>query len=135
MDDFSLVDNSPPPDVTPPTSTISCNNSGGEGGGCGTGFYSQPVNIQLTAVDDVGGSGVATIRYTTDGSDPTATHGTVYAGSFDTMSTVKYRAFDIAGNAEAIHTQPILIETTPPTTTISCDGAACSSSAYPAGSR
>jgi peptidoglycan/xylan/chitin deacetylase (PgdA/CDA1 family) len=131
MDDFALLDNSPPADVTPPTSAITCNNSGTEGG-CGTGFYSEPVNIQLTAVDEAGGSGVATIRYTTDGSDPTATHGTVYAGSFDTMTTVKYRAFDIAGNAEAIHTQPILIETTPPVSTISCNGAACASTAYAA---
>jgi peptidoglycan/xylan/chitin deacetylase (PgdA/CDA1 family) len=119
MDDFSLVDNSPPPDATPPTSTITCNNSGGEGS-CG-GYYSEPVNIQLTAVDNVGGSGVATIRYTTDGSDPSPTHGTVYAGSFDTTTTVKYRAYDIAGNAEPIHTQPILIETMPPTSTITCN--------------
>src|SRR5450756_1289487 len=90
MDDFSLVDNAPPPDTTAPTSTISCNNSGIEGG-CGNGFYSEPVTIQLTAIDNPDGSGVATIRYTTDGSDPSLTNGTVYAGSFDTTTTVKYR--------------------------------------------
>jgi peptidoglycan/xylan/chitin deacetylase (PgdA/CDA1 family) len=132
MDDFSLVDNSPPPDTTPPTSTVSCNN-GGTDGGCGNGYYSEPVTIQLTAVDNLGGSGVATIRYTTDGSDPSPTNGTVYAGSFDTTTTVKYRAYDIAGNAEPIHTLPIVIETIAPTSTITCDGAACSSSPYGSG--
>jgi peptidoglycan/xylan/chitin deacetylase (PgdA/CDA1 family) len=132
MDDFALLDNAPPPDTTPPTSTISCNAdaSGDSEGDCSTGYYNGPVHIQLNATDDPGGSGVASIRYTTNGSDPTATNGTVYGGPFDTTTTVKYRAFDNAGNAEAIHTQPILIDPTPPTTSITCNGSACASGYY-----
>ncbi|HET9849387.1 MAG TPA: chitobiase/beta-hexosaminidase C-terminal domain-containing protein, partial [Candidatus Dormibacteraeota bacterium] len=132
IDDFSLVDNAPPPDATPPTTTIACNNAGAEGS-CASGFYNGPVQIVLTAVDNVGGSGVASIRYTTNGTDPSLTNGTVYGGPFDVATsgtTVKYRAYDNAGNAEAVHSQLIQIDTIPPTSSISCNGAACSSTAY-----
>ena len=131
MDDFSLVDNAPPPDTTPPVSTITC--AGGASvdseGACAS-WYSGPVGITLTATDELGGSGIASIRYTTDGSDPTATNGTVYSGPFTTTTTVKYRAFDNAGNAEAIHTQPISIDSQAPTTTATCNEAPCSANYY-----
>ena len=54
------------------------------------------------------------IRYTTNGSTPTATTGNVYTLSFTVSSTttVKYRAFDNAGNAEAVQSQ--LISSTRP---------------------
>src|SRR6266568_2483818 len=79
MDDFSLSDNSPPPDTTPPTSTIMCDGVS-DGGGCASGWYGRSVLVTLTASDNAGGSGVASIRYTTDGSDPTKTNGTDYTG-------------------------------------------------------
>jgi peptidoglycan/xylan/chitin deacetylase (PgdA/CDA1 family) len=130
MDDFSLLDNAPiNPDTTAPTTSIICNNSGTEGG-CATGYYPTAVAIQLTAVDNVGGSGVSSIRYTTNGTDPSLTNGTVYAGQFDTTTTVKYRAYDKAGNAEPIRTQQIQIDAVAPTATVTCDGAACATATY-----
>ncbi|HEY9305694.1 MAG TPA: chitobiase/beta-hexosaminidase C-terminal domain-containing protein, partial [Mycobacterium sp.] len=132
MDDFSLVDNAPPPDVTPPTTTITCNNAGAEGT-CSSGYYNGPVQIALSAVDNAGGSGVASIRYTTDGTDPSSSNGTVYGGPFTVATsgtTVKYRAYDNAGNAETVHSQLIRIDTIPPTSSIACNGSACSSTAY-----
>ena len=59
--------------------------------------------MTLSAGDNNGGSGLSKIVYTTDGTTPTATHGTVYANPFSVSTsptTVKYRAFDNTGNAE-----------------------------------
>ncbi|MHC4640875.1 MAG: lamin tail domain-containing protein, partial [Planctomycetota bacterium] len=51
------------------------------------GFYSVPFQLILsTALDN------AEIRYTTDGSRPTITHGTVYSGPIDISSTSTIRA-------------------------------------------
>ena len=82
-------------DATKPVSTISCNNAA-----C-AGAYNAPVTVRLSA-DDGSGSGVAQIRYTTDGSTPTATSGIVYTAPFTlaATTTVKYLAVDNAGNAE-----------------------------------
>ena len=94
-------------DTTAPTSTIACN-----GAAC-AGTYSAAVTVTLSASDNPGGSGVAQIVYTTDGTTPTATTGTVYSAAFtvSTSTTVKYRAVDVAGNAEAINSQLITIDT------------------------
>ena len=91
-------------DTTAPQTTISCN-----GGSCG-GTFTSSVSVTLAATDAA--SGVAGIRYTTDGSDPTATSGLAYLGAFSvvTTSTVKYRAFDQAGNAEAVKCQVVTID-------------------------
>ena len=77
-----------------PTTTIRCN-----GTAC-SGSYRGRVSLSLHATD--AGSGVAVTRYTTDGSKPTATNGTVYSGPFDLTRTteVKFRSWDLAGNAE-----------------------------------
>ena len=121
------VANLPAPDITPPSSTISCNSAP-----CSSSYYSASVSVSLAATDNPGGSGVQQIRYTTDGSTPTATSGNVYSGPFSVASTttVKYLAFDNAGNAEAVNSQLIQIDTTPPTSTISCNSAPCSSTYY-----
>src|SRR5205807_467716 len=120
----------PPIDTTPPTSTIACN-----GAACSGTPYSGSVSVTLAATDDPGGSGAASIRYTTDGSDPTATTGTVTASpsTASSRSTSNYCAFDNAGNADTVNSQPITlitIDTTPPTSTIACNGAACSGTPY-----
>jgi peptidoglycan/xylan/chitin deacetylase (PgdA/CDA1 family) len=130
MDDFTLFDNAPPPDTTPPKSTITCNGAS-EGQGCAT-WYGGPVGVALTATDDPAGWGVKQLRYTTDGSTPTATTGTVYTGPFSVGSTttVKWLAIDNAGNAEAPNSQLIQIDTTSPSTAIGCNGGTCSSSPY-----
>ena len=74
------------------------------------------MSVTLTA-SDTRRLGLKEIRYTTDGTTPTATTGTVYSGPFSVSSTttVKYRAFDNAGNAEAVNSQLIQIDTTAPT--------------------
>jgi hypothetical protein len=122
------------PDTTPPTSTIACNSSA-----CQSSAYSAAVTVSISATDNAGGSGVSQIRYTTDGSAPTATTGTVYTGTFSVASTitVKYLAFDNAGNVEAVNSQLITVtvansDTTAPTSTITCNGGICSSGWYPA---
>jgi hypothetical protein len=126
MDDFSLIDNAPIPDTTPPSSELSCN-GGGETGNCSSGYYDAPVQVTMSATDDPGGSGVAKIVYTTDGSTPTATNGITYTGSFSVAqtTTIKYRAIDNAGNLESVNTQLIRIDTTPPTASIQCNGGSC----------
>jgi hypothetical protein len=118
--------NNHPVDATAPVSTISCN-----GSACATGYYGAAVSVALAAVD-AGGSGLKEIRYTTDGTDPTATTGTVYAAPFSVpaTTTVKFRAFDNAGNAETVNSQLIRIDTTAPATTVSCNAAACATTYY-----
>jgi peptidoglycan/xylan/chitin deacetylase (PgdA/CDA1 family) len=115
-------------DATAPSSSASCN-----GSPCSAETaYTAPLTVALAATD--AGSGVAQIRYTTDGSTPTATTGTVYAGSFALAAdtTVTYRAFDVAGNAEAptaiaLHVSALPTDTTPPVTTVTCSGGPCAS--------
>ncbi len=116
-----------PPDTTPPALAIACN-----GAPCSTTAYAAPVTISLSATDP--GSGVREIRYTTDGSDPTA--GTVYTGPFtiSTTTTVRSTAIDNAGNQTFLST-PVTIapasDTTPPSLAIACDSTTCSSEMYP----
>ncbi|MDQ1715456.1 MAG: hypothetical protein QOC60_1401, partial [Frankiaceae bacterium] len=107
----------PPPDTTAPTTTISCN-----GLGCASTPYAAPVTVTLTATDNTGGSGVSSAHYTTDGTDPTLASPT-YTGAFSvpTTTTVKYRSWDAAGNIEAIGSQLIQVDSTAPTTAISCN--------------
>ncbi len=114
-------------DNTPPSSTISCN-----GGSCSSQWYNSSVSVTLNATDDTGGSGVSSIRYTTDGSDPSLTNGSVYSGSFSVgaTTTVKYRAYDNAGNAEPINSQLIQLDTVAPHSSVACNGGGCASSFY-----
>src|SRR6266480_841294 len=73
--------------------------------------------ISLSADDGTGGSGVDMIRYTLDGTDPTPLNGSTYAGaiSINSTTTVKFRAYDNLGNEEAVGSQQILVDGTPPT--------------------
>jgi hypothetical protein len=84
------------------------------------------VSVTLSATDR---SGVASTVYTADGTDPTLDGGTgsAYTGPFTLSSTttVEYSSTDDAGNVEAAKSQLIQIDTTPPMTTASCNGAAC----------
>ncbi|HEX4527325.1 MAG TPA: chitobiase/beta-hexosaminidase C-terminal domain-containing protein [Gaiellaceae bacterium] len=130
VDDLGFDDANPTGgDTTPPNSTISCN-----GSPCSSGWSTAPVSIMLAASDNTGGSGVKQIVYTTDGSDPSTTNGTVYNGAFTVTSTaiVKYRAYDNAGNAESIRIQTVRVDTAAPTTAISCNVSSCSSGWYTA---
>jgi peptidoglycan/xylan/chitin deacetylase (PgdA/CDA1 family) len=116
-------------DATAPTTTIACN-----GAPCSSTPYSGVVSVTLSATDT--GSGLASTHYTVDGSDPTLASPT-YSGAFNvngasSSTTVKFRSWDYQGNAEAVQTQVIQAPTdgAAPTTTISCNGATCSSSPY-----
>jgi peptidoglycan/xylan/chitin deacetylase (PgdA/CDA1 family) len=111
-------------DQTPPTSSIACG-----GVTCSTGWYTGPVSVSISSVDS--GTGVSVIRYTTDGSDPTA-YSPIYSGSFTVSgtTTVRYRAWDKAGNIEATLSQLIRIDGAAPTSSITCNGSACSSGSY-----
>jgi hypothetical protein len=115
-------------DTTAPTTTISCN-----GAACATGWYQAAVTVTLSAADNSGGSGVGSTFYTTDGSDPTTSPtATLYTGSFTASQseTVKYYSTDVANNSEPVRSQALQIDTTPPTTTASCNGVACSGGWY-----
>ena len=118
-------------DTTAPATTIACN-----GAACSTSTYTGSVSVTLAATDT--GSGVASTHYTTDGSAPTLSSPT-YTGPFlvAATATVQYASWDYAGNAETAHSKTITVQqqsadTTPPTTTISCNGAACGSTGYTA---
>ena len=113
-----------PTDNTPPVSQISC-----DAAACQP-FYNHGVSATLSATD-TGGSGLKEIRYTTNGTDPTTTS-PLYSGPITVSSTttIKFRAWDNAGNAEATKSQTISIDTAKPTSAIKCDGATCSSGSY-----
>jgi hypothetical protein len=115
------------PDTTPPTSSITCNSAA-----CSAGWYkTSPVTVALTATDNLGGSGVAAIYYTIDGSTPTNSS-PVYTGSFTVSATtsVQFFSVDNAGNAEAVNSQTIQIDTVAPITLITCNATACSTGSY-----
>jgi peptidoglycan/xylan/chitin deacetylase (PgdA/CDA1 family) len=115
-------------DTSAPTTAIACN-----GSPCQSSTYTGTVNVTLAPTDL--GSGIASTHYTLDGSTPTLSS-PAYTGQFPltASTTVEYRSWDNAGNVEAVHSQTISIQeasdTTPPTTTIACNGAPCQSGPY-----
>jgi Bacterial Ig domain/Phosphoesterase family/Chitobiase/beta-hexosaminidase C-terminal domain len=114
-------------DTTPPTTATACNSTA-----CSTGWYqTSPVTVALNATDNTGDSGVAATYYTLDGSTPTASS-PAYTGPFTVSgtTTVNFFSVDNAGNAEAVNSQTIQIDTVAPTTLISCNDTACSSGWY-----
>jgi peptidoglycan/xylan/chitin deacetylase (PgdA/CDA1 family) len=113
-------------DTSAPITTIACN-----GAPCAATPYSGVVSVTLSATDL--GSGMLVTRYTLDGSDPT-TSSPGYTGAFNvnggnSSTTVKFRSWDLAGNAEPTRTQVIQapVDADPPTTSIACNGASCAS--------
>ncbi|HZQ04091.1 MAG TPA: Ig-like domain-containing protein, partial [Gaiellaceae bacterium] len=113
-DPFSLV-----ADATAPATTILCG-----GAACASGWYTSGVVVSMSATD--GGSGVDRIRYTTDGSTPDySTNGTTYSSppALTSNTTLKVRSFDNVGNAEAVQTLVLQIDTNPPTVSIASPSA------------
>jgi peptidoglycan/xylan/chitin deacetylase (PgdA/CDA1 family) len=115
-------------DTVAPVTTVACN-----GTACSSNAYTSTVYVTLTGTDV--GSSVASTSYTTDGSDPSlSSH--AYTGQIPVTSntTIKFRSWDNAGNAEATNTQVIQVnlptDSTPPTTTIACNGSPCTTSGY-----
>ena len=81
------------------------------------------------------GSGVASTHYTTDGTAPTLAS-PVYTAPLPltASTTLEYASWDNVGNEATPHTLVISIQEpsnngTTPTTSISCNGAACSTAA------
>jgi peptidoglycan/xylan/chitin deacetylase (PgdA/CDA1 family) len=103
----------PAPDTIAPTTSATCN-----GTTCATTWYRQPVSVALAATD-AGGSGVAATRYTTDGTTPTSSS-LAYTAPLvlSQQTTLKYRSWDAAGNAEATKTVALKIDTAAPAVTI-----------------
>ncbi len=109
-----VADSSTLLDTAPPSSSIQCNSAP-----CASSYYNADVTAELDGNDNLGGSGLKEIRYTTDGSTPTASHGTaVNSGDTFTVSsttTVKFVAVDNAGNVETpVNSQTINIDKVPP---------------------
>jgi len=115
-------------DTTAPTTAISCKNAA-----CSTGWYKTAVQVDLSATDNTGGSGVNKTYYTTDGSVPT-TASAAYTAPFtvSATSTVKFFSTDLAGNSEAVKSQMIKIDTAAPVTSIACNGGPCAAGWYSA---
>lgn len=78
-------------------------------------WYTGPVTVSLTAVDETGGSGVQGISAAVDGG-PAGTYTTPVALSGDGVHTVAFAATDKAGNVEGSRTLTAKIDATAPVT-------------------
>jgi hypothetical protein len=107
-------------DKTLPTSSGTAKNADDSAYTFG-GWTNQNVTVTLSGNDAAGGSGLREVRYTTDGSTPTASSGTVYTAPFtissEATTTIKWRAIDEAGNLEAVHSETVMIDKAAPTIT------------------
>jgi peptidoglycan/xylan/chitin deacetylase (PgdA/CDA1 family) len=112
--------------TSPPVTTIACNSAS-----CG-GWYRGSVSVALSATDP--SSPVTSTHYTTDGSDPTLSSPT-YTAPFavSATTTVKFRSWDANGDVEATNTQQIQVDSTAPSTTITCGGSGCTTGWYKSG--
>lgn len=119
------IDNSVP-DTTTPQSQVACNDAA-----CQSTYYRSSVQVALSATD-FGSSGLGPIVYTLDGTTPDLSHGTRYSAPFMIASDrlLQFRAFDNAGNAEAVNSQLVRVDASPPLTSVTCNGAPCASGWY-----
>jgi parallel beta-helix repeat protein len=102
----------PPVDTTPPETTLTLSGTAGSNG-----WYTSDVEVNLSAVDNEGGSGVAKTEYSFDG-----VNWQDYSSSFtlsqEGQTTVYYRSADNAGNVEPTKSQVIKIDKTPSLITV-----------------
>ncbi|HEX6130991.1 MAG TPA: Ig-like domain-containing protein, partial [Actinomycetota bacterium] len=101
-------------DSTPPALTVACAPACLGSGGT---YTTTPVQLTLSAPD--AGAGLREIRYTTDGTDPSPSNGTIYSGpitiSAQGTTTVKYEAYDRVGNATGDQSEVVSIDSNAPT--------------------
>ena len=94
-------------DSVAPTSSVSLSGTAGNNG-----WYRSAVNATLSATDNVGGSGVQSIKYSLDGGATTT--GTSVSISGEGTHALEYWSVDVANNEEAHHTQSVKIDTKAP---------------------
>ncbi|MFF2318802.1 OmpL47-type beta-barrel domain-containing protein [Arthrobacter sp. NPDC058097] len=100
-------------DVTAPTVSVTSVSPAPNGASFNN---STPVTVNLGAVDNPGGTGVAAIKYTVDGGSMVVVNAATAAVnvSGNGTHTVSFFATDAAGNSGAPQTQTIRIDTVPP---------------------
>ncbi|MFZ3060713.1 MAG: DUF2341 domain-containing protein [Candidatus Methanoperedens sp.] len=103
----------PPPDTTPPTTTISLSGTPGSNN-----WYTSDVQVILTAADDEAGAGIAKTEFSFDGTN-WSSYTTLFNISSEGITTVYYRSTDNAGNVEMTRNQTINIDKTSPIISIS----------------
>lgn len=103
----------PVPDTTPPsTSALAAPGANADGWNAG------PVSVTLSANDNTGGSGVASISWSMAGAQSgSGTFASPIAITAEGSTTVTYFATDRAGNAEAPKTLTVRIDTIAPSST------------------
>ncbi|WAH98348.1 OmpL47-type beta-barrel domain-containing protein [Arthrobacter sp. MMS18-M83] len=98
-------------DTTPPTVGVTSISPAPNGAGFNR---TSTVTVNLAAVDNTGGSGVANIKYSVDGGTTVtvnAATAAVNVSGGDGTHTVSYFATDVAGNASTPQTQTVKIDT------------------------
>jgi hypothetical protein len=97
----------PSPDTTAPVTSATC-----APGPCGSWQKGQ---VQLTLAATDAASGVTAVRYTTNGSDPTASSA-LYTRplTIKSTTTVRFRAWDSAANVEPVQSAAVRIDPTSP---------------------
>jgi hypothetical protein len=88
---FSAIGQTSPSDTIPPVTILSGATEGA--------IYKSDVTIQLTATDNVGGSGVEGTIFTVNGG-PVVPYGAPFVVSSEGLNTIIYSSMDNAGNAE-----------------------------------
>jgi PKD repeat protein/type 1 glutamine amidotransferase len=83
----------------------------------GSGWFTGPVTVTLTAADEANGSGVDRTEYQLDGGAWTA-YTTPVIVSGDGSHTLAYRSVDKAGNVENAKTRTVKVDATAPMTTV-----------------
>lgn len=111
VDDLSLTDDAGTTDTTAPTTTMTCTP-----GPCPTATWSKVAQTVALSTSDTGGSGVTVTRFTTDGTEPTTTNGAIYSSplTITDRTTLKFRSWDGAGNAEVTRTAVLQVDTKAP---------------------
>jgi len=98
----------------PPTTTIDVSGTAGN-----LGWYRSDVTVTISAQDNVGGSGVATIEYSLNGGDTWMTYTGPFTIAAEGTTLVVAKSWDNAGNTTFLpeYTE-LLIDKTPPTASI-----------------
>ena len=91
-----------------------------------------PVTVNLSATDNAGGSGVASVTYALDGGSPVSVNGATTAVnvSGDGTHTVSYFATDAAGNSSTPQSQSVKIDTVLPVAAVASISPAPNAAGY-----